>query len=326
MKRWVLAGTGALLVLGAGCQRKPSVADKRGTWCEHVNLGVSPDGDRTRFENTAERVLKVKGEIHAETLGCGAYYVGVSSDAIMSAVIQGKPLPEGPGYIPNEDPSHCIVVYLSSDAPHPVANPLYTEGVRVYFVDDQIRAKVAQADAKATWCTDIPFSSDPTSDRTGVDNTEQRVKRIMDAMDAAVRGCPNVLAFDRLLNRRAVEELRLDPRPVQGAESKTWVLRVLVKSSSELPATNPLYLDGVRTYFGVKDLPPPPPPPVPPGPGEGSSGAPDAGGAGVGASAGAPDGTGGAADAGRGASAGGGGDAGARTDAGARAEGGTRAR
>jgi hypothetical protein len=264
----------AIVVLAVGCQKNAVVADKRGTWCEHVKLSASPEGDRTRFDNTAERVLKVKGELHAETLGCGAYYVGVSSDAIMSSVINAKPLPDGPGYIQKDDPSHCIVVYLNSDAPRPVANPLFSDGVRVYFVDDQIRAKVAQADAKATWCTDIPFSSDPTSDHTGIDNTEQRVKRIMDAVDAAVRRCPNVTSFERILNRRAVEELKLDQRPVQGGESKTWVMRVTVKSTSDLPATNPLYLDGVRTYFAVANAEGLPPPPAPP---EAPDAGPDAG-------------------------------------------------
>lgn len=265
MKRiasFILAGAVVL-----ACSSKTNVADKRGTWCEHVKLTANPEGDRTRFDNTAERVLKVKGELHAETLGCGAYYVGVSSDAIMSSVIHAQPLPEGPGFIQNDDPSHCIVVYLNSDAPRPVANPLYTEGVRVYFVDDQIKAKVAQADAKATWCTDIPFSSDPTSDRTGVDNTEQRVKRIADAVDAAVRRCPNVVSFDRALNKRIVDDLKLDLRPVPGVESKSWALRVTVKNQGDMPSTNPLFLDGVRTYFGVANppnLPPPPPPPEAP--------------------------------------------------------------
>jgi hypothetical protein len=262
--RRVLSAGVVVLVLGAGCSKSASVADKRGAWCEHVKLTADPKGDRTRFDNTAKRVIAVKSELHAETLGCGAYYVGVSSDAIMSAVIKGQPLPEGPGFIPNEDPSHCIVVYLNSDAPRPVANPLYTDGVRVYFVDDQIRAKVAQADAKATWCSAIPFSSDPTSDRTGVDNTEQRVKRILDAVDTAIQSCPGVVGVDRMLDKRAVQELNLDQRPVQGAESKTWVLRVTVKTKGDLPDTSPLFLDGVRTYFAAApdtSLPPPPPPP-----------------------------------------------------------------
>lgn len=253
-----------LVASALGCSRSAAVADKRGTWCEHVKLSASPEGDRTRFDNTAERVLKVKSGLAAESLGCGAYYVGVSSDAIMSAVIHGESPPEGPGYIPNEDPSHCIVVYLNSDAPRPSANPLYADGVRVYFVDDQVRAKVAHSDAKATWCTDIPFSSDPTSDRTGVDNTEPRVKRIMDAVDAAVRGCPNVVAFERILNQRAATELKLDLRPVQGPESKSWAMKITVKNSRDLPEMNPLYLDGVRAYFAVanaEELPPPPPPP-----------------------------------------------------------------
>jgi hypothetical protein len=38
----------------------------------------------------------------------------------------------------------------------------------------------------------------------------------------------------------------------------------MVKNTSDLPAMNPLFLDGVRTYFGVAgaaNIPPPPPPP-----------------------------------------------------------------
>jgi len=244
MKRVVAAGASAFIVLAPACSKGPATADKRGTWCENVKLTTSAEGDRTRFDNTAERVLAVKRELHVETLGCGAYYVGVSADAIMSAVIKAQPLPEGPGFVSNDDPSHCIVVYLNSDAPHPVANPLFTNGVRVYFVDDQIRAKVAQADAKATWCTAIPFSSDSTSDHTGIDNTEERVKRIMGAVSAAVRGCSGVVSFEA----------------VKGNDAKSWVLRVVVKEKKDLPEAGPLFLDGVRTEFSA--LPPPPPPPT----------------------------------------------------------------
>jgi hypothetical protein len=246
------------------CSGKPANAPASGsTWCEHVPLSTNSKGDRTRFDNTAERVIKVKNDLHVEALGCGAYYVGVSSDAIMAAVIHSQPLPDGPGFVPNEDPSHCIMVYLTSDAPKPVANPLYADGVRVYFIDDAIRAKVAQADAKATWCTDVPFSSDPTSDRTGVDNTEERVNRILKAAGAAIRACPNVTDVKRSLAKTAIADLKLDSKPPQGGESKTWVIRVTL--SKDAPNTNPLYLDGVRTYFEVPNapsaLPPPPPPP-----------------------------------------------------------------
>jgi hypothetical protein len=257
----VIAGV-LVAVVAAGCNGPITIGRQR-TWCGRVDLTTDSKGDRTRFDNTAERVLKVKRELAAESLACGADYVGVSAEAIMTAVINGQ-TPEGPGFIPNEDPSHCIVIYLNGNAPHPVANPLYTDGVRVYFIDDQIQAKLAQKDSKTTWCSEIPFSSDPGGDRTGIDNTDQRVARIMSALGPAVKRCPNVLSFDRALNKKVVEELKLNQRPVQGAESKTWVFKVMVKNTSDLPAMNPLFLDGVRTYFGVAgaaNIPPPPPPP-----------------------------------------------------------------
>ena len=86
----------------------------------------------------------------------------------MSSVIN-EAAPGRAGVHPEGRPVARIVVSEQRRSATRAANLLFSDGVRVYFVDDQIRAKVAQADAKATWCTDIPFSSDPRA-TTGIDN------------------------------------------------------------------------------------------------------------------------------------------------------------
>lgn len=261
MKTRLFFGMAVGVAVVAACSSNPSTtlssseaANKR-AWCETVPLIASAKDDHTRFDNTAARVVPIKSEIQVEALGCGAYYVGVSSAPIMSALIAGQQPPEGPGFIDPSDPAHCIMIYLKTDAPNPVKNPLYYQGVRVYFVNDSIRAAVSAAtDQKVNWCKDIPFTSDARTDQTGTLNDENRVKRIVSAAEPLITACPGVTGMAWQLNDTALDGLHGNPigKGTSGQVAKSWVFRVYVRARADMPKQNPLYLDGVRTYFTLE--------------------------------------------------------------------------
>lgn len=255
----------ALVLAALGCKTVRPVEAKP-AWCARVPATADATGDRTGQENTAERVLKVKKDIHVEALGCGAGWVGVGYDPIMSAVIAGRELPAGPGLVDPEDRAHTLIVFLQGNAPIPVANPLYVDGVRAYFIGGDLTPPRPEHPSESAvpppprrggaWCRDVPLTADPTGDETDKSNTQERVLFVKGKHQSAMLACPGVSGISMTPAEQARAMLENKPLTAKAFDPNApiYAITVSLDTDAPKPIANPLFIDGVRVYFLVGRL------------------------------------------------------------------------
>ncbi|MBX3231139.1 MAG: hypothetical protein KIT84_37380 [Labilithrix sp.] len=264
MRRRLASFFFAAAVLAACKSARPPEA--KPAWCERVRATADASGDLTGRENTAERVLKVKKDIQIEALGCGAGWVGVGYDPIMSAVVAGRELPAGPGLVDPNDRAHTLIVFLSGDAPLPVANPLYVDGVRVYFIGDELtpprpeqpvpETAAPPAPSRGAWCRDVPLTADPAGDETGKSNTQERVLYVKNKIQSAMLACAGVngISMTPADAARAVLEGKPPLEKAVDPNAPVYAITVALDNDAPKPVANPLFIEGVRVYFLVGRL------------------------------------------------------------------------
>jgi hypothetical protein len=104
------------------------------------------------------------------------------------------------------------------------------------------------------------MSADASGDRTGIDNTMDRVTRVLNAQRGLL-SCPGVNAFgispavfaSVLVDKAAPLDYGGGPIP---PDDPAWVVFVHLRPGTEVPRPNPLYIDGVRVYFSTLEVKP----------------------------------------------------------------------
>lgn len=264
-ERSFLPFAAVLFVSVVGC-KSARHAEPSPAWCARVPATADPSGDLTGKDNTAERVLKVKKNIQVEALGCGAGWVGVGYDPIMSAVASGRELPAGPGLVDPTDRAHTLIVFLQGNAPLPAANPLYVDGVRAYFIGGDLtpprpELPIAASAAppppnRGAWCSAVPLSADPLTDETGKSNTQGRVLFIKDKYQTAMLACTGVngISMTAAAAARAMLEGKPPSDKAVDPNAPIYAITVALDTDAPKPVANPLFIDGVRVYFLVGRL------------------------------------------------------------------------
>jgi hypothetical protein len=114
---------------------------------------------------------------------------------------------------------------------------------------------------EAPWCAAVPeLSADPSGDQTGRSNSRLRVEALQDAFAGRFLSCPGATGVGLTIAPFAEADVRREPLvwtggPVSDSDPR-WVIEASVTDAAHLPRTNPLYLQGVRVYFDVRNVVP----------------------------------------------------------------------
>lgn len=97
-------------------------------------LTEDASGDQTGRANDLGRVSAVHGRIQWDLIACGGVVgVGITVDWIAEALLHHTSLPQVSRPVAPSDPSYVLRVMLVDERRLPTTNPLYFDGVRVYF-------------------------------------------------------------------------------------------------------------------------------------------------------------------------------------------------